>query len=276
MTDKKSSATKKKSRKRRKRSPPKRPKEKHYGPLHRWRPCPLGEHWVTEHSRTISPNEEHPDGKTPVRGYCRGNPTHKDQLYPEEMERMAKQFFLQILGPPAASDLGFDNREKHGTSYDDLIRGWTQFWNDILKPSEPLDPDLVKALIASESGFNSQSTIQAGKRNFARGLMQVTDETRKALYDEDGELGEHFVTLTKEESYDPNLNIAAGVRWLFQKRKLAAARLKSDDATWNEAAWEYKGVLRKPRTAYEKKKFAEIKETLAKYLEQLKAFKKAP
>jgi soluble lytic murein transglycosylase-like protein len=38
--------------------------------------------------------------------------------------------------------------------FDQQIRGWVRYWNDIFQPSDPLDPNLIKALIATESGFN--------------------------------------------------------------------------------------------------------------------------
>jgi hypothetical protein len=48
---------------------------------------------------------------------------------------------------PLLSD--FPGSEK----YDMLILGWVQYWNDIFKPEKPLDPKLIKALMASESSF---------------------------------------------------------------------------------------------------------------------------
>lgn len=86
--------------------------------------------------------------------------------------------------------------------------------------------------MASESSFrvniNADSTI--GK---PRGLIQVTEQTRQILTDQKGEL---------KDFYDPNLNLCAGIRWLFHKKYLASHRLKRD-ATWIEAIAEYKGIL---------------------------------
>ena len=39
--------------------------------------------------------------------------------------------------------------------YDQLITGWVKYWNEVLKTKIPLDPNFVKALMASESSFNS-------------------------------------------------------------------------------------------------------------------------
>ena len=124
-----------------------------------------------------------------------------------------------------------------------MIAGWAQYWSDVLSPNDPVDPNLVKALIASESGFNP--TLLANKRNpnSARGLTQITNGTRKILGDEKGELKEHFVTATRTELNDPNVNICAGVRWLFYKRQRASSKL-SRPAAWGEGVAEYKGILK--------------------------------
>ena len=60
---------------------------------------------------------------------------------------------------------------------------------------------------------------------------------------EKGELGDRFVNVTEKDAFDPNLNIAAGVRWLFQKKKLASVKLRRE-ATWEEAVAEYKSYMR--------------------------------
>lgn len=126
----------------------------------------------------------------------------------------------------------------NGNKYDILIRGWTQFWNDILSPDDRLDANLVKALIASESGFQLNP-----KNPTAFGLMQITEVARKSLAGAKNELKEHLVHVDKEDILDPNFNIAAGVRWLFQKRSLASHRLNRQ-ATWDEAVAEYKSYLK--------------------------------
>lgn len=72
---------------------------------------------------------------------------------------------------------------KRGNDFDHLIDGWVTYWNDILKPKVPLDPDFVKVMIATESSFDSKSTAFAGKRaGHARGLMQVTEPWQVKKY----------------------------------------------------------------------------------------------
>ncbi len=236
-----------------------------YGPLHPWRVCPIGQHWVRTHDVHCEPGPQHPEGTYVRHGHCHTNPSHKDHLYQQETEQIAKDFFPTLAGPPALNNLKF---VKHGNEFDQLIRGWTKYWNEIFQPEEPLDPNLVKALIATESGFNANADNGSKGDARARGLMQVTDGTRKALRDKSGRL-DHLITLTDKDAYNPNLNIAAGIRWLFEKRRLASHKLKRE-ADWMEAILEYKGMRRKPRTTQEKINFPRIRAKLKEYYESLK------
>jgi hypothetical protein len=217
-----------------------------YGPLHPWRICPIGEHWVRDYERSGQTNKKKPGGKISVRGYCRHNRTHRDLLYPDELNSIAQSFFSALTGPPDANDLGFAK----GNEYDDLIRGWTKYWNDILQPSVLLDANLVKALVASESSFNPLADNHSKGAKKARGLMQVTESTRKILQDEAGELSEHFLTATGDETYEPNINIAMGIRWLFQKQVLLSKKSKRQ-ATWEEAVSGFKAL--KPKSPVKSK-----------------------
>lgn len=170
--------------------------------------------------------------------HCAKNPSGKDQFYPDEIQEVAKQHFSKVKSKPCPIDLGFKNR---GSQYDDLIAGWTKYWNDVFKPEPPLDPNLVKALIASESQFNTKVLANPKDQNSARGLLQITNETRKILGNEKGELKDHYLTLTKEDLNEPSNNICAGVRWLFRKRAIATDLLKRP-ASWEESISEFKGT----------------------------------
>src|SRR4030067_876895 len=113
---------------------------------HPWRLCPPGEHWKVTHPLTVPPSKKNPAGYMTTRGgHCHGNPSHKDSIYAIEIGEIANQNFSSLFGLPTPNDLGFAK----GNSYDELIRGWTKYWNEVFKPKESLDPDLVKALIAS-------------------------------------------------------------------------------------------------------------------------------
>ncbi len=204
---------------------------------HSWRKCPIGEHWIRGHERKVEVSEKNPNGVTFVDAHCRKNPSHHEIFIADELHEIARFYFKNIKIMPKPDNLGYP----HGNDFDELIGGWTQFWNEIFNSSEALDPNLVKALIASESSFdidiNADSSIGQ-----ARGLIQVTEQTRKILADQKGELKDFLITLSQNEFYDPNLNLAAGIRWLFHKQYLASNRLKRE-ATWMEAIAEYKGIL---------------------------------
>lgn len=134
-------------------------------------------------------------------------------------------------------NLGF----KSGNKYDDLIAGWTQYWNEVLQPIEALEPNFLKALIASESSFNPEILANKQNKNSARGLMQITNEAREILGDDRGEIKDHYVNVTREDLNDPGINICAGVRWLFHKKDLLSKKLKRP-ATWLETVHKYKGT----------------------------------
>ncbi len=204
---------------------------------HPWRKCPIGEHWVREHERNIEVSEKNPDGITIVDAHCRKNPSHHEIFVADELQEIARLHFKNIKIIPKPDALGYP----HGNDFNELIGGWTQFWNDIFNPKVPLDPNLVKALIASESSFRINTSANS-KIGEAKGLIQVTEQTRKILADQKGELKDFLITLSKKELFDPNLNLAAGIRWLFHKKYLASNRLKRE-ATWMEAIAEYKGIL---------------------------------
>lgn len=136
----------------------------------------------------------------------------------------------------------FPNAEK----YDVLILGWVQYWNDIFQLEEPLDPKLIKALMASESSFRENPpppVAVKNPKNLAKGLLQVTHETLKVLNDPKGELKNYLLKINSKELLIPSVNICASVRWLFHKKKLASNRLKRE-ATWMEAIAEYKSYLK--------------------------------
>jgi soluble lytic murein transglycosylase-like protein len=201
---------------------------------HPWRLCPGGEHWVSSHSRRV------PKGVTQVADHCRINPSRKDQIYAAELIHIADKYFAKVKQQPQKDNLDFRHR---GNRYDVQIAGWTKYWNDVLSPAEDLDPDLVKALVATESGFDRGAKVKAEKKaGQARGLMQVTDWALRILRDEKNELHDHLIDLDQNDMTDASLNIAAGIRWLYRKRETASAKLKRQ-ATWLEAVADYKPYL---------------------------------
>jgi hypothetical protein len=220
--------------------------------IHPWRLCPIGSHWVRTHALSVGASAIRPGGRTVRHGHCAHNPRRgkrknskiaRDYIAPLEMNEIAKSQFGLLSGPPAKSPKNEDWNFPNADKYDDLIRGWTKYWNEVLKPNEPLDPDLVKALIASESGFNPKPPDQnTAKSGLARGLIQLTDQTIKALGDLQGELNDHYVEISENDAYDPNLSIAAGIRWLFRKKDWASGYIRRE-ASWDETIAAYKGYL---------------------------------
>jgi hypothetical protein len=203
---------------------------------HPWRLCPIGEHWVRRHPKHLGAGKV-----TDHDGHCRKNKKIKFEFYhADELNLIAETYFKALESDPevmpAPDSLDFPN----GNKYDLLIAGWTKFWNEVLKPEEPLSPDFVKALIATESSFNLVKD-QASSDGPARGLIQITDSSRKILQDLKGELKTHHIKLSVEESRDPVTNIGAGIRWLHYK-KLYAKRILKREATWEDAVIFYKGL----------------------------------
>lgn len=207
---------------------------------HPWRLCPVGEHWVSTYPRRLPKSL----GTTEVDSHCRKNPSGKDRMRPEEIHAIAKRFFNKKLkGMPSPDTLDYPHNR--GNPYDHLIAGWTRYWNDVFSPELPLDPDLVKALVGSESSFNANPRIRnAGVAGKARGLLQITDQAIKILKNDKGELRDHLIELNRADLDDPEVQICVGIRWLFQKKLLASARLKRE-ATWEETVADYKGYLPK-------------------------------
>jgi predicted nucleotidyltransferase len=201
----------------------------------KWRICPIGEHWVDRHPRELK------TGTIVDRdGHCRKNKSGKDLLKGEEIDEISKlDVFRNVKVKATKGKLKYGGRED---IYDEYINGWTEYWNDVFKTGNPLHPDHVKILIATESGFRTQTNTPNRLRvGNAQGLVQLTEQTQKILKDYKGELKDHFVILKKKDVFDPNKNICAAIRWLFRKRETAKHKLKREP-TWEEVLIEYKGI----------------------------------
>jgi uncharacterized protein with HEPN domain len=211
-------------------------------PSHPWRPCPLGYYFVHEFNRSVPISEKNPTGTTSVHEHCRRNPSGRDQLYPNEIS-----LIFDVGKTKPLPKVGKMKSPKNANDFDQLIALWTQYWNDIFSPKDPLPPNVIKALFFSESSFYLKVKDQrVAARNYARGPLQITDETRKILADETGELKDHHVTLTATDVKQVELAMPAAVRWLFHKRDLASKYL-GRQASWEEAVADYKGYLRKKK-----------------------------
>jgi len=209
--------------------------------VHPWRVCQKGHHFVRTHTLQIPPSKEHPDGEVVTRHeHCAKNPTPKEMLSFDEIQAISSKHFVNLNNLPNVY-----KKYKHGGDFDREIAGWVKYWSDIFKPKHPLDSNLIKAIIASESSFRKNQDTPTPYKNIgnARGLMQITDSTREIIADHKAELRNHYIQLSEAEVFDPSANICAGVRWLFRKKTLAKHRLHHE-ASWMEAVAEYKGVLK--------------------------------
>lgn len=205
---------------------------------HPWRIYSIGQHYVRAHLEHIPPSKKHPHGQVITRhAHCASNPSHKDVLSFDEIQAISIKYFENLPGPPTPNIL---TEYAHADDFDRLIRGWVHYWNDMIGGDNPLDPNYLKSLIATESGFHSRTDNKINKKIHAHGLMQITDQTWKILNNHNGELSNHLISLTKENLYDPSANICAGVRWLFRKRITASSTL-GRPATWEEVVIDYKG-----------------------------------
>ncbi len=224
-----------------------------------WRVCPIGEHWVRRHDRQKKSLED-------VDGHCRKNKSNKDYLKGDELDLISRhKLFRNPKLKVLQNDLGFNRGGIDGNQYDVLINGWTAYWNDVFKTEPPLDPNYVKALMATESGFDLKSIAQNKNKKIghARGLMQITERTQKQLAGYEKDLRDQFVVLDNEEIWDPNKNISAGIRWLFRKREITMAKFKRVP-TWQEVRIDYKG-----KTGSSTVETKNVQKTLTEYLKKL-------
>jgi hypothetical protein len=100
-----------------------------------------------------------------------------------------------IKQPIVVNSLNLIKEFEKVDNYDVEIRGWVKYWNDIFKFDDPLDPNLVKALIATGSSFDIEPkrTIKTARR-----LMQITNKTHRYLRDTKIELRDYLVILTRK------------------------------------------------------------------------------
>lgn len=200
------------------------------------RVCPYGESWVRRHDR-MSKNGKLED----VDGHCRKNRGGKDVLYSDEIRFISSTKAFLFSNTKICPYRG-NEHILMPNQYDQLIVGWCNYWNQIFNPKILIDPNFVKALIFSESRFDSKSFNKNSKKiGLARGLVQITESTLKILKDRKGEIKDHYIDLKKEDLFDPSLNICAAIRWLFRKNEILEKRLKRTPE-WVEVIVEYKGL----------------------------------
>ena len=205
---------------------------------------------VKEHPRKVAVSKKNPSGVTTVDQHTRRlEGTFLDHA---EIEKITKNYKTKGLVYPKSGKLldhaGADLQ-------DELIALWTDYFNKKFPSTAFLDPDVVKALIGSESSFRLDP-----KNPLAFGIAQITKETFKALQDPKGEVKEFiFSKFILKDLKNPKVAIPMAIRWLFRKKRLARGKLGREPNA-EEIILEYKGLL-KSRSDYQKnalKKFREL------------------
>jgi hypothetical protein len=191
---------------------------------------------VREHPLTVPVSEKNPTGITiRDRHLRRLKGTYLDAA---EIESIFRNYDRKGIAYPTKGKL---KQYKDSDKYDEVIAVWTDYFNKKFNADPPLDPDVVKALIASESSFNPDPLKN---RNIALGIAQITKKTFKILLDPNGEAKEFiFKDIRQKDLADPNISIPMAVRWLHRKKETAASKLKRA-ANHEEVILEYKGLLK--------------------------------
>lgn len=187
---------------------------------------------VKSHERVVPISNKNPTGITIVDEHFRqiDNLT----LDSEDIYKVFQDYDKKNITYPSKGKLKIKNSD----NFDEIIAVWVDYFNQSLKLKSQIDPDMVKALIASESTFQSDA-----KNKNATGLTQITLDTLKILKDQKGDDQDFtFKNINKSDLKDPMISIALGVRWIAYKKKYADNILKRN-ATPDETIQVYKGIL---------------------------------
>lgn len=189
---------------------------------------------VRAHQMHVPVSEKNPTGTTIRDQHTRRlKGTYLDL---EEIEKIFKAYDKRNINFPTKGKLDQKNSDK----YDDIIAIWCDYFNKKFGTNPPLEPNVVKALIASESDFK----LDPPGNIKATGIAQITSETFKALQDPKGEVKEFiFKNTRKKDLKNADIAIPMAVRWLSRKKRLAEGKL-GRPATAEEIILEYKGLLK--------------------------------
>ena len=122
---------------------------------------------VKEHPRKVSVSKKNPDGITIVDKHPRRlDGTFLDR---KEIDKIVKSYDLKKTIYPKSGKLKiYPDSDK----YDELIAIWTDYFSKKFLSDSLLDPDVVKALIGSESDFKLDPV-----NPLAFGIAQITKQT---------------------------------------------------------------------------------------------------
>lgn len=204
---------------------------------------------VHRHPRRVPVSKKNPTGVTIVSQHVRHISGSK--LGPKEIKKITKEYRRTNLAYPNPNDLKY----KDGNKYDEIIGIWVDYFNlkFITPPLAPLDPNIIKALIASESDFRVNP-----KNPKAVGIAQITPDTLKTLQNPNGETKDFlFSSVRQKDLKDPEIAIPLAIRWIFRKHQTAANKLKRPPNA-EELILEYKGLL-KSKSDYQKSALAKFR-----------------
>lgn len=198
---------------------------------------------VRAHPLQVPVSEKNPAGVTIRDRHIRRLPG--TYLKREEISEVFKNYKRKGLLFPTAGKIP---KPKNADDYDELIAVWVDYFNSKLKTEPPLDPDVFKALLASESTFRHHTP----ENKTAFGIAQITKQTLTILQNAKGEAAEFiFSDIRQKDLRGPNIAIPMGIRWLMYKSKRAAAKL-GKQPSHEDIILEYKGLL-KSKTEYKDK-----------------------
>lgn len=185
--------------------------------------CRPGYHYVKKHRRVSTNGVVHI-----VAGHCRKNPKSKAKfLYRSNLDYIYQTLKNNYNYKKLKRIKGFSQDRGQ---YDQVIQFWLLYWKDQGLIHENIDPLLVKAIIAIESGFR-EKVVTNLPNSSATGLMQIVKKTMRILAKKLGnEVKKFNIDITQEEAKEANANIAAGTRWLIYKITTSPWRKKSSKA----------------------------------------------
>lgn len=193
---------------------------------------------VRTHPRYVKPSAKNPDGITIVDQHLRRVPgTFLDE---KEIYKITNGYSLKGIQKPSKNNL----ESPDGNLYDNQISIWTNYFNKLFKITPSLDPNMIKALIGSESNFKVDARTPQ-----AIGIAQITKQTLKIAQDPNGEVKDFiFNNISQKDLENPDIAIPIAVRWLSHKKSMAEIKL-GRPATHEDIILEYKGLL-KSETKY--------------------------
>ena len=207
---------------------------------------------VRKYTRHVSVSKKNPGGVTVVDRHIRHLNVKTTEELLKEIKHSTKN--KKILYPHSGLS-EFKNADK----YDQIIAEAVDYFNALFQIEPPFDPDMIKALIASESGFR----LEPKENNVALGIAQITKQTLKILQDPKGELkGNVYKGIRQKDLLVPEVAIPLMVRWLVRKRDIAKVKLKREPSV-EEIILEYKGLL-KSKTNYQERALENFKDKYAK------------